>query len=66
MKDQRTKVKLWYSTKTPLHGEKKKKTKKKRNENHPLKKKLKKKKAGEGRGWDFRDMVLRSRPPWCY
>lgn len=35
MKDQRTKVKLWYSTKTPLHGEKKKKPKRKETRTTP-------------------------------
>jgi hypothetical protein len=66
MKDQRTKVKLWYSPKTPLHGGPKRKPKKKKRELPPPQTKQKKKKTGDGRGWDFRDMVLRSRPPWCY
>jgi hypothetical protein len=46
---------------------KKKKNQKEKKREPPLEKKIKKKKkqVREG-GWDFRDMVLRSRPPWCY
>jgi hypothetical protein len=53
MKDQRTKVKLWYSPKTPLHGGPKRKPKKKKRELPPPQTKQKKKKNRGRKGVGF-------------